>query len=120
MRTGERSLVRALIAGAVLIILLFIIFKISVRARGRFFGEDIYAAEAGLTAEVRDILRIEGIRNPGINVTSVTSDGSSYDYSILIHLPSYVHPGGEFIEQITDAIKGLRPDFGSIAEVRFS
>lgn len=120
MRAKEKSLVKALIAGAVLITLLFIIFKVRAEARERFFGEEVYASEAGLAAEVRDILRIEGIRNPGINVTSVTQDGRSYDYSILIHLPSYVHPDDADLDLIEGAIRGLRPEYGNIVKIDFS
>ncbi len=107
MRTRNRSIVKALVFGIALITVLFIIFKIRAEAKSSFFDGARFACEEQARVSIRNILRDEGIRNPGINITSVTSDGKVYDYEVLIHLPSYIHLDSAVISELSESIRAL-------------
>ncbi|MBP5152228.1 MAG: hypothetical protein ILP13_04875 [Lachnospiraceae bacterium] len=89
MKNKERSLMNVLILAAVLMAVMFFLLKISAEAGADYFREDRTVAEADFRKEIRSILSEEGYKNPGINLTKISDNGKTFEYRVLINLPTY-------------------------------
>ncbi|MCR5311320.1 MAG: hypothetical protein K6E32_07910 [Lachnospiraceae bacterium] len=91
MKNREKSLMNVLILAAVLMAVMFFLLKISAEAKSNYFREDRTVAEAEFRASIRELLREEGYKNPGINLTKTSENGRTFEYRVWINLPTYYH-----------------------------
>lgn len=119
--TIETSIIKLLLATLAFMAALIWFFRITAVAKENYFSEDTDIYETNLRTDVREMLRDEGIINPGIEITKISEDGIRTDYSVVIRPADYLELSESEKEDIIKDLEGIGfPVQDSSVEYSFS
>lgn len=89
MRARNKSIIIP-VAFLVALIIIFFTCRIQVFAKQSTFSTMTDSRESSYRAAVSSTLKSMGIKNAGISMTKLTTDGVNVKYKVEIYLPSYI------------------------------
>lgn len=109
MKSREKTVFRMLTITFFAMIIMFFVLKITAEAGSGVMSKDYSACEATFKSDIRAVLGAEGIKNPGINVSRLSKDGKTLEYTVLINLPSYMVLSSDREADLMVKLNGLKP-----------
>ncbi|MCR4727118.1 MAG: hypothetical protein K5796_00515 [Lachnospiraceae bacterium] len=109
MKSREKTVFRMLTITFFAMIIMFFVLKITAEAGSGVMSKDYSACEATFKSDIRAVLGAEGIKNPGINVSRLSEDGKTLEYTVLINLPSYTALSSDREADLMVKLNGLKP-----------
>ena len=109
MKSREKTVFQMLMFAFFAVLIMFFIFKIKAEAESGVMSKDYSAYEATFKKDVRALLFAEGIKNPGINVSKLSRDGKTLEYTVSINLPSYIELSNDKQAEIIGKLNELKP-----------
>lgn len=76
-----------------MILVLFLTMAMSIKANGREKNmiKSNDAAETVYRNGIKAVLKDNGAKNAGVNLTKITEDGQHFEYKVVINLPGYLN-----------------------------
>lgn len=96
-------------------IIIFLTCRLDVFARQSAFSRSTDIAETAYRADLSKTLKSAGIKNAGITMTKLTTDGSNVRYKVDIYLPSYIKLNNAEEAQLLERLSSVEFDVDNAA-----